>query len=51
MFPVDPNGIKAEWCDESCSGNRAQGKVQAKERCDLAFVGITYRFTGMMRLE
>lgn len=51
MLPVDPDGIEAEWCDESCGGNRAHRKVQAKKRWDLALVGVTYRFTGMVGLE
>ena len=51
MLPIDPDGIKTEWCDESCSGDSTQSERQAEESWDLALVGITYRFTGMMRLE
>ena len=51
MLPIDPNGIKAKWCDEPCRGNCAQSEVHARERGDPAFVGITDCFTGMAGLE
>ena len=51
MLPIDPNGIKAKWCDESCRGNSAQREVQARKRGDPAFVGITDCFADMAGLE